>query len=89
MKKSLLLILNQFPKFLGYSISKSYPRDLEMIIRSELNQAETGKYHIISLIWKILKSDTNEFIYKKKYTHRHSKHTYSFQRRQQGEGGIN
>ena len=82
MKKSLPLILKHvFPKFLGHSTSKSQTIDLEMIILSELNQTEKDKYHIISLIGSILRSATSELTYKKKYTHRHGKQTYSFQRR--------
>ena len=38
--------------------------DLEIIIVSEVNQTKKDKYHIISLICGILKSDTNELIYK-------------------------
>ena len=38
--------------------------DLEIIILSELSQTEKDKYHIISLICGIKKSDTNELIYK-------------------------
>ena len=37
--------------------------DLEMIILSE---KEKDKYHMIPLIGRILKNDTNEFIYKTK-----------------------
>ena len=59
---------------------------MDMDMLSEVSQRSTN---IISLIHRILKSDTNELIYKKKYTHRHRKQTYCFQRREQGEGGIN
>ena len=38
--------------------------DLEMIILSEVSQAEKDKYHMISLICGILKNDTNELVYK-------------------------
>ena len=38
--------------------------DLKMIILSEVSQTEKGKYHIISLICRILKKMiTNELIY--------------------------
>ena len=38
--------------------------DLEMIILSEVSQTEKDKYHMILLICGILKSGTNELIYK-------------------------
>ena len=38
--------------------------DLEMIILSEVSQTEKDKYHMISLLCGILKTDTNELIYK-------------------------
>ena len=38
--------------------------DIEIIILSEVSQAEKDKYHMISLINGILKNDTNELIYK-------------------------
>ena len=38
--------------------------DLEVIILSEVSQTEKDKYYMISLICRILKSDTNELIYK-------------------------
>ena len=38
--------------------------DLEIIIQSEVSQAEKDKYHMISLICGILTNDTNELIYK-------------------------
>ena len=38
--------------------------DLENIILSEVSQIEKGKYHMMSLICRILKNDTNELIYK-------------------------
>ena len=37
--------------------------DLEIIILNEVSQAEKDKYHMISLICRILKNDTNELIY--------------------------
>ena len=39
---------------------------LREIILSEVSQTEKDKYHMISLICGILKSDTNELIYKTK-----------------------
>ena len=39
--------------------------DLKIIILSEVSQTEKDKYHMISLICRILKkNDTNELIYK-------------------------
>ena len=47
--------------------------DLEIIILSDMSQAEKDKYHMISLTCGILKNDTNELIYKQ--THRLRKQT--------------
>ena len=38
--------------------------DLEIVILSEVRQTEKEKYHMISFIWRVLKNDTNELIYK-------------------------
>ena len=38
--------------------------DLEIIILSEISQAEKDKYQMISPIYGIFKNDTNELIYK-------------------------
>ena len=38
--------------------------DMEIIIRTEVSQTEKDKYHMIQLICRILKNDTNELIYK-------------------------
>ena len=39
--------------------------DLEIIILSEVSQTKKDKYHMISLIYRILKkNDTHEFIFK-------------------------
>ena len=38
--------------------------DLDIIILSEVSQTEKEKYHMISLLWGILKNDTDELIYK-------------------------
>ena len=38
--------------------------NLEIIILSEVHQTEKDKYHMISLIGRISKNDTNELIYK-------------------------
>ena len=38
--------------------------NLEIIILSEVSQTEKDKYHMISLICRIFKNDTNELIYK-------------------------
>ena len=40
--------------------------DLEIVILSEVRQTEKEKYHMISFIWRVLKNDTNELIYKTK-----------------------
>ena len=40
--------------------------DLEIIILSEVSQTEKDKYHMISVICRILKKDINELIYKTK-----------------------
>ena len=37
---------------------------LEIIILSEVSQTEKGQYHMILLIYGILKNNTNELIYK-------------------------
>ena len=37
--------------------------DLEIIILSEVSQAEKDKHHMISLMWNV-KDDTNKLIYK-------------------------
>ena len=64
--------------------------DLEIIVLSEVSQTEKDKYHMISLICRILKKkkiQMNVFT-KQKQTHRQRKQTYGYQR---GEvwGGIN
>jgi len=38
--------------------------DLEITILSEVNQTKKDKYHMISLICRIFRNETNEFIYK-------------------------
>ena len=38
--------------------------DLEIIILSEVSQAEKDKYHMMSLICGIYKNNTDELIYK-------------------------
>ena len=38
--------------------------DLEITILSELSQTEKDKYHMVSLMWNLIKNDTNELIYK-------------------------
>ena len=54
--------------------------DLEIIILSEVSQTEKDKYHMISLICRILKkNDTHELI-KQKQTHRLRKQTYGYQK---------
>ena len=53
---------------------------LEIIILSEVNQTEEKKHNITSLTCGILKSDTNELIYKQKQSHRHRKPIYGYQK---------
>ena len=38
--------------------------DLEIIILSEVSPTEKDNYYVISHIWNLIKSDTNELIYK-------------------------
>ena len=38
--------------------------DLEMIILREASQTEKDKYHVILLICRMQKNDTNELLYK-------------------------
>ena len=38
--------------------------DLEIVILSEVNQAEKDKYHDITYMWNLKKNSTNELIYK-------------------------
>ena len=61
--------------------------DLEIIILSEVNQTEKKKKTIASLICGILKSDTNELIYKQKQSHRHR--NQCMVTKGEGEGEIN
>ena len=58
---------------------------LDIIILSEESQTEKDKYHMVPLIYGILKKVTNELISKIE-THRHRKQTYSYQRGK-GDGG--
>ena len=44
--------------------------DLEIIILSEVSQTEKDKHHMISLICRILKNDSNAYLKKCKQTHR-------------------
>ena len=55
------------------------PRDYH----SKWSKSEKDKYHMISFICGVLKSDTNELIYKIE-THRHRKQTYDYQRQKGG-----
>ena len=59
--------------------------DLEMIILSEVSQAETDKYHISRMC--NLKNDTNELIYKTE-TDRHRKQTL-WVTKKKGDGETN
>ena len=38
--------------------------ELEIVILSEVNQAEKDKYHDITYMWNLKKNSTNELIYK-------------------------
>ena len=53
---------------------------LEIIILSELGQAEQDKYYMITLIRRVLKSDQTNLYMKQKQTHSHRKQTYGYQR---------
>ena len=46
-------------------------KGLEIIILSEGSQTEKDKYHMISLIYGIVKSDTDELVYKTETDFRH------------------
>ena len=59
--------------------------DLEIIILSEVSQTEKDKYHMISLVYGILKVNTMKLFSKQKQTHRLRKQTYGYQRGR-GEG---
>ena len=49
--------------------------DLEIIIFSKVSQKEKDKYYMISLIYRILKYETNKHIYRKKQIHRYREKT--------------
>ena len=38
--------------------------DLEIVILTEVSQTENDKYHMVSLIYRILKNGTNKLTYK-------------------------
>ena len=60
---------------------------LQIIILSEVNQKEKDKYHVISLIFRILKIIQITLFTKKKQTPGHRKQTYGCQRAKKwGEG---
>ena len=60
---------------------------LQIIILSEVNQKEKDKYHVISLIFRILKIIQITLFTKQKQTHGHRKQTYGCQRAKKwGEG---
>ena len=54
--------------------------DLEIIISSEIGQAEKDKYYMITLICRVLKCDQTNLYMKQKQTHSHRKQTYGYQR---------
>ena len=61
--------------------------DLDIMILSEVTQAEKDKYHTILLICLIQKKMMQMNLYtKQKYTHRHRKQTYGYQRGYVGRG---
>ena len=65
--------------------------DLEIIILSEVSQAEKDKYHMISLIYGILKKKKKiqlNLFTKQKQTHRHRKQTYGYQRGKEGRDKL-
>ena len=59
--------------------------DLEIIILSKVSQKEKDKYYMISLIYRILKYETNEHIYRKKQIHRYREKTRGCQRDERGK----
>ena len=61
--------------------------NLEMITPDEVSQTEKDKYHVISLIFRILKIIQITLFTKQKQTHGHRKQTYGCQRAKKwGEG---
>ena len=63
--------------------------DLENIILSEVSQKEKDKYHMISLMYGIIKKSYNDFISQTE-TQRYRKQIYGYQRgKGQWGGGIN
>ena len=60
-------------------------KDLEIIILREVSQTEKEKYHMISLIRRILKKMIQMNLYtKQKQAHRHRKQIYGYQKRRAG-----
>ena len=60
---------------------------LEVTILSDVNQTEKNKYRMISLICGILKTATNELIYKTERVSQTTKQIYGYQR-ENVRGGI-
>ena len=58
--------------------------DLVIIILSEGSQTEKDKYHMISLIYGIVKSDTDELVYKTETDFRHRGQIYGYQEQRTG-----
>ena len=54
--------------------------DLEIIILSEVNQKERSISHNIICMWNLKKMIQMNLFTRQKQTHRHRKHTYSYQR---------
>ena len=63
--------------------------DLEIMILSEVNQTEKGKYHDIIYIWN-LKYDTNQtYLQNTNKTHRHESKLMVTKGEREEERGIN
>ena len=63
--------------------------DLQIIILSEVSQKEKDKYHVISVMCRVLKIIQINLFTKQIQTHRHRKHSYGYQWGKGEQGGIN
>ena len=63
--------------------SAATQRDLEIVILSEVSQREKNKYHVLSLIYGILKIVEMNYYLQNRNSHRCRKQTYGLP----GEGG--
>ena len=61
---------------------------LEIIILSKVSQKEKDKYHMISLICRILKIIQMNLYIKQEQNHRRRKQTHGYQSGEQGREGI-